>query len=179
MIFELSAEQRNVIYEELLIFSDCGDPIRFRAATGLQVPALLQVCRQTRNEAASIYFHCNAFELELENCKPSLLYEWLEMAKRYIGSSDVDRLVEGRWIEYSDGEEHYLNIIQWCKLVHGDKLPVCPKDYGEVSSGGMSPLVVAGIRLAFKMRDRTWRDFLDTFDILCAAVESARGRCLI
>ncbi|PPJ54776.1 hypothetical protein CBER1_04048 [Cercospora berteroae] len=174
MFFEISAELRNAIYEQVLIVSDCYDPIRLRASTGLEVPALLQVCRQIRNEAAQMYFKENHIELELVKCNPNLLYHWVKMASRYVGSSCVDGLFAMRSVDYStEGTEDRNNILQWCRLVRDGELEEWDRDGDVIKYGFASVIVVSGHQLALQMRSRPWEEFVAAFDILYVAVENA------
>ncbi|GIZ42382.1 hypothetical protein CKM354_000565500 [Cercospora kikuchii] len=175
MFFELSAELRNAIYEQLLIVSDCDDYVQLQPATGLQVPALLQVCRQIRDEAAQMYFEENFFQLWLMGCSPGLLYQWIEMATRYVGRACVDGKLNNRSIDYNtDDNEDQSNIIEWCKLVRDDKLPEWYCESDDIKIGAACPTVVAGHQLAIQMRSRPWAEFVAAFEILQFAVEGAR-----
>ncbi|KAM3425036.1 hypothetical protein BST61_g7005 [Cercospora zeina] len=141
---------------------------------GLQAPALLQVCRQIRNEAARMYFEQTLFQLWIKDCKPGLLYEWVEMARRYIGDSCVDDLLSDGSIDYNtDGADDLDNIIQWCKLVLEGKLPEWDREGDDITYGVASPTVIAGHRLALQMRARPWAEFVAAFEILHSAVKGA------
>ncbi|PIB03260.1 hypothetical protein CB0940_11681 [Cercospora beticola] len=179
MLFELSAELRNVIYEQVLIISDCNDYIQLEPATGLQVPALLQVCHQVRNEAAQMYFEENFFQLWLMGCSPRLLYEWIEMATRYVGRACVDGKLNDRSIDYNTYDnEDPSNIIQWCKLVREGKLPAWDCSPEDIKYGSACPTVVAGQRLAMQMKFRPWAEFVAAFELLHYAVEGTREQIM-
>ncbi|KAI5358200.1 hypothetical protein Slin15195_G065270 [Septoria linicola] len=188
MFFELSAELRNKIYDEVLInavfygpyqgssgqtyFNEELEPVVLAAQDGLQLPALLQTCRQIRNEAAPMYFQENTFDLVLNYCSPAFLCEWTGMAMKFVGPSPKDYRSPDCRFDVFSGDENRSNIIDWCRLVYDNKLPVW--DPEDVGVGAGSPIVAAGHELVMQFHGRRWEDFLRAFEILCCAVERAR-----
>ena len=88
MFLELSAELRNKIYEEILLQRNYPRlSIVLKPRTGFEIPGILQACRQTRNEAAKMYFKQNVFVIRLVDCNADFLQKWMAVAVEHVGRS--------------------------------------------------------------------------------------------
>lgn len=123
-----------------------------------------------------MYFMRNTFHFQLVKCNPELPHQWFNTAKRYVGSSGVDRIIDHVWIDYSCGDEDKKNFLKWCKLVREGALPELECDDERFREGSGTPIVVAGHQLAIEMRKRPWKKFVAVFDILWFAVDSSLAR---
>ena len=152
MFFELSAELRNKIYEEILLQRDYygtwREAIALQPRTGFEIPSILQSCRQIRNEAAQLYFKQNRFVLDLQNCNVEFLREWMAMAVRYVGASSTHHKSPACEYTYYCVSQNRKNILEWCRLVRTDELPVFEPDDDNYAEDEPSALVEGAHHLA-------------------------------
>ncbi|KAK5692882.1 hypothetical protein LTR97_010358 [Elasticomyces elasticus] len=145
--FKLPAELRNAIYERVL---PLGRRIRFDTYAKLKLPALLQVCRQIRNETVGMYYNGNSFVIQTRGCKPGPCASW----KQRLQAMGLRNVKTDIAIMLSS-EPNWANLMQWCKAVHsGDAIgPVqgyCHSSHDRFVAAAMD------IARSYKGKPGTW-----------------------
>ncbi|KAK3651626.1 hypothetical protein LTR56_004355 [Elasticomyces elasticus] len=153
LLLTLPPELRNTIYELVLPQREDIPIIWF-----LRVPALLQVCRQIRNETLEMW-HCgNTFTFVVQHCDADLLMRFY----KHLATVGLQHVVEFQ-VEVK-GKLNWTNLIRWC-------MAICALGNPRVRSaaGGSTVKVKSGITAAVGLalecheRDRGWEECLAAF----------------
>ncbi|KAG9589343.1 hypothetical protein KCU77_g6726, partial [Aureobasidium melanogenum] len=100
---DLPQEIRLMVYEEALRFDEepyTNKPSGLKPAIK---PALLQTCRQIREEATPIFYRINRFVLRFGRGNSVTCYRTLSWMRRYVGAADLENL---RYITLSRFHHH-------------------------------------------------------------------------
>ncbi|KAH0000012.1 hypothetical protein KCU78_g15595, partial [Aureobasidium melanogenum] len=106
---DLPQEIRLMVYEEALRFDE--EPY-INKPSGLKPaikPALLQICRQIREEATPIFYRINRFVLRFGRGDSVTSYRTLSWMRRYVGAADLEKL---RYITLSRFHRHWSYHIR-------------------------------------------------------------------
>lgn len=105
----LPQEIRLMVYEETLRFDEepyTNKPSGLKPAIK---PALLQTCRQIREEATPIFYRINRFVLRFGRGNSVTSYRTLSWMRRYVGAADLEKL---RYISLSRFHRHWSYHIR-------------------------------------------------------------------
>ena len=111
---ELPAELRNRIYRLALLEPDA---IKINDSSTPQEPSLLSACRQIRQEAISIYYGENHFELQVADLDPTTAQKWLSGSTLRLKSKHRYKI---------DNSNNWKNLLRWIKGVLDGEITSIP-----------------------------------------------------
>ena len=103
----ITAELRNMIYRLVLVGNE-----RVEVTLDFQEPALLQVSREVRDEAKSIYYCENEFVLLISSFSPALPILWTLKMNMLAKVGGMDVLLD------PDMDAHWPNLMLWLQHLH-------------------------------------------------------------
>ena len=140
-LVELPPELRNKVYRYVLLSEG---PVHV-GATGFMEPPLLMTAKQIRQEASSIFYKENEFDVliidyDIKNC-----IKWDRKIKAGFRRGDfVGRVSYGGSITYSSRRD-WENLLGWMKAYHKGTVSCSAARPSLVSSGQMENKILGGI----------------------------------
>ncbi|KAI5367999.1 hypothetical protein Slin15195_G031330 [Septoria linicola] len=113
-LHKLPGEVRNRIYRYALV--DTGD--LEITSTGPGEPSLLRVCKRVRNEASSIYYAENNFDLQIQRFNGADLQPFIRQSSRYEHLLNIDHPKHTNISMLFSGSPNWDNLVAWIKSNH-------------------------------------------------------------
>lgn len=167
LLDKIPPEIRNSIWRNVLVSSD---PIHVTKDQPHQ-PSLLRTCTQVREEASSIYFNENQFELPMVGFDSTLGLKWCTMAKPYLQKSVAKVADLGR--DRESGTETWADLKVWLQRAHAGEVPRYVPD-GRYTIGcdeNAEELFDA----MDELRDKSWAEAAQVLESCKDDIEEAEG----
>lgn len=121
-------------------------PIRVTKA--LKSPALLAVCRQTRDEATRLWIESNTFHVTVDRFDTRLLVAWTNFTKELGCTARIGLTV--------NDSHNWANLLQWAHLVHQQR-GLATTNPGDNTTPGYA-IANAAVDIAYSMVGKPWED---------------------
>lgn len=172
-LLRLPAELRNVIYRYVLVQVD---PIDI-ANDGHQEPALLTTCKEIRQEAVTLFYCENEFEIEMIDWNIINFLKWDKILAAALGDGDNFDCARGRTrcVGPSD-DPNWANLHHWMKEYYHDNTVLEQTEPSSLCSGEETDVyVVASMFVVLNnMKSKTWEEMegiLKEFRVVLAKVD--------
>ena len=150
-VLMLPAELRNRIYRFALVSSS---PVSI-GRTSFAHPAFLEVCRQIRKEAISIYYYENTFAIEAPDFDPSTIRAFYWRVESLYRVYQLSPTSITKQYDVIGSHRNWTNIMKLLKLFHSKKVPGCRTDD---RSSKVQRAVTGACQIAAALRNRPWAE---------------------
>lgn len=126
--------------------------------------ALLQICRQTRQEARAMFYLQNNFQMTVYDCNDTLLQAFGNLQGNFGQKRNIDLELEGH--------EDWKNLVAWCKSTRGNGYGLKRKD--EPSEFAAVICAAQNIAIAAKSLEK-FEDALECYRPVACMVDEEWG----
>ena len=156
-LFRLPGELKNKIYRSVLV-SDRSIEVD---SSGLQEPALLLACKQSRREAMGIFYGENEFIIQHPNYDGSTPVKWTRKARSIKAQCKVQMNCMGYCAPGSStGTPHWATLLLWLKRYHDNSVLIRFPPPSRVPAETPVAQTILGVmfEIARGLRTRPWAE---------------------
>lgn len=153
-LLQLPPELRNMIWEYAVVDSR----IITIDTNGLQEPSLLTTSKEIRQEAVTIFYSENRFELVSNDYDPTNFLKWERIVIAAIKRGDIPGFDTGRaTAAVTSLDPNWTNLLTWMEMPHNGRTALHVCEPGLLEHYQLDIVVVGGMFVTVKkMQSQAW-----------------------